>query len=283
MTTPHSQAVIPVQPPQDSYGFSELALFKSYSRERFRAEFGVEAPPFDPARLIKTWFDSAADTADPANVAVYKVIARDPKGQWGIRQMVLPASEAATVNLPGKVTYPLYVIAPTRAARAGVSGVWPVTLSLESEARALLAELGLSNAILYDEGAGSAMPVDYGDDPRRMWNFAHKGQSYSVGGLLASKHREGIGAPGRWVIGETIEWIADPPAPTGLDDTRPPRELPVRDLLPNERIAQTLMGALIVRTDRQQALAEATGQFTAADRAVLLDIQRRLADLAVQL
>jgi hypothetical protein len=279
MTTPFSRAVTPPQPAKDAYGFEELALFRSFTRDSFRAQFGTEAPPYDPTRLIKTWFDSTADTSDPANVAVYKVFARDAKGAWGLRQMVLSAAEAATVNLPGAVEYPPYVIAPTRANRAGVSGIWPVTLSLETEARALLAELGLAELPLYDEGAGSAMPVDYAGDPRRMWNFVYKGVPYSVGGLLASKYRNGVGAPGRWAVGETIEWIPAPPAPTGLDDTRPPREMPVRDLLPNERIAMNMMGPMIVRTDRQQAQAEMAGQFTPADRAILRELQQMVAQL----
>jgi hypothetical protein len=281
MTLPHSYSVIPAQPKQDSYGFSELALFKSYSRESFRAAFGAEAPPFDPARLIKTWFDSSADTSDPANVVLYKTISPDQKGQWGVRQMVMPAREAASLNLPGSVLYPPYVIAPTQAARAGNSGIWAATLSLKAEADALLEELGLSGVQLLDEGSGSVFPVVYGDEPRRQWFFVYKGTSYGIGGLLSSKHSNGIGAPGHWSVAESIEWIPDSPAPTGLKDGRPPREVPVRDLLPNEKIVATLMGPVIVRTDRAQILAEASGQFTELDRLALKDVQR-LVQLLVQ-
>lgn len=196
MTIPHSEPVIPSQPAQPSYGFSELALFKNYTRESFRAAFGAQAPAFDPARLIKTWFDSTADTSDGANVAVYKVVSSDARGQWGIRQLVIPAREAAALNLPGVVCYPVYVIAPTKAARGVVTGIWPVTLSLLAEAQPLLAELGLTGVELKDEGAGSSLPVFYGDDPLRQWFFAYKGSTYGIGELLASKHRNGIGAPG---------------------------------------------------------------------------------------
>lgn len=276
MSVPISQPVIPAQPKKEAYGFGDLALFKTYTRESFRAEFGIEAPAFDPTRVIKTWFDSTVDLADPANVALYKVLTRDARGQWSVRQLVLPAAEAATVNLPGSVSYPEYVISPTKAARAGVSPIWPVTLSLESEARALLRELGLVGLELVDEGRGSIMPVDYGDDPRRVWDFIYKGIPYNAGSLLASKYRNGIGAPGEWAIGDKIEWIAAPPAPTGLDDQRPPREMPVRDLLPNEKIAVTLMGANIVRTDLQRPQTDGGGQFTEADRSMLREILRLL-------
>jgi hypothetical protein len=278
MTAPHSLPVAPAQPKQDSYGFSELALFKTYTRDSFLAAFGVQAPDYDPSRLIKTWFDSTVDASDPSNVAVYKVFSRDAKGQWGLRQIVMPASEAATVNLPGSIQYPPYTIAPTKATRGGVTPIWPVALSLESEAHALLDELGLSGIPLYDEGEGSAMPVDYAGDPRRMWDFVYKGVPYGIGPLIASKHRNGIGAPGRWVIGDTIQWITDAPAPTGLDDQRPPRDVPSRDLLPNEKIGMTLMGPTILRMDRQQASSEAAGQFTESDRAILREVHRLLSE-----
>lgn len=278
MTIPHSEPIAPAQPKLDSYGLSELALFKTYTRETFRAAFGAEAPAYDPARLIKTWFDSTADTSDGANVVLYKVISSDQKG-WAIRQLVMPAREAATLNLPGAVSYPTYVITPTKAARGGVTGIWPVTLSLLSEASALLEELGLRDLELRDEGEGSSLPVVYGDEPRRQWCFFYQGSTYSVGELLASKHRNGIGAPGRWSVGDTIEWLADAPAPTGSQDTRPPRLVPVRELLPNEKIAMTLMGPVIARLDRQQTQAESAGQFTEADRMALREVQRLLQEL----
>ncbi len=280
MTIPHSVAIVPGQPKQDSYGFSELALFKTFTRDSFRSAFGSEAPPYDPTRLIKTWFDSSADTSDPANVVLYKILTPDPKGQWGFRQVVMPAREAGTLNLPGAVTYPPYVIAPTTAARGVTSGIWPVTLSLKSDGLALLEELGLSELELFDEGEGSVFPIVYGDDPRRVWYFVHKGLVHGVGGLLASKNARGVGAPGHWSVGDTIEWIPDPPAPTGLSDVRPPREMPVRDLLPNEKIAVTLTGPVILRTDRQQTQAETSGQFTEADRLTLKEIQRLVQQLS---
>jgi hypothetical protein len=276
MTIPHSEPVVPAQPKQYSYGFGDLALFKTFTRESFRAAFGTEAPPYDPSRLIKTWFDTTVDTSDAANIVVYKVISADSKGQWGVRQMVMPAREAATVNLPGAVSYPEYVIVPTKAARGGVTGIWPSTLSLLSEAQSLLRELDLENVELKDEGEGSSLPVIYGDEPRRQWFFFYKGSTYSVGELLASKYRNGVGAPGRWVVEDTIQWLADPPAPTGLKDTRAPREIPVRDLLANEKIAMTLMGPVLVRADSP---LDPSSQFTQADRSTLQEIQRLLLQL----
>jgi hypothetical protein len=104
----------------------------------------------------------------------------------------------------------------------------------------------------------------------------YKGVGYNVGTLLAGKNRNGVGAPGHWTVADTIEWVAAPPAPTGAGDQRPPREVPVRELLPNEKIGMTLMGPTILRTDRQQVSAELSGQFTENDRAMLREILRRV-------
>jgi hypothetical protein len=279
MSIPRSEPIAPAQPALDSYGFRELALFKTYTRDSIRSAYGLEIPAFDPTRLIKTWFDSTIDTSQPDNIVIYKIIGPDSKGQWGPRQLVVPAGEAATLNLPGSILYPPYVVAPTTAARGINSVIWPETLSLRSQADALLAELGLSNLELSDEGAGSVFPVNYGDEPRRQWFFVYNGEVHSIGGLLGNKNANGVGYPGHWSVGNTVEWIPDPPAPTGLQDVRPPREVPVRDLLPNEKINMTLMGPVIVRTDRLQAQAQASGLFTDLDRQALKDIQQMVQQL----
>ena len=73
---PVSQPVVPAQPNQELYSVQDLALFKTYSRDSYRAAFGLEAPAYDPARLLKSWFDSTVDVSDPGNVAVYHVVAR---------------------------------------------------------------------------------------------------------------------------------------------------------------------------------------------------------------
>lgn len=270
--TPLSQPVTPAQPDLETYGFGELALFKTYTRESYRAAFGIEAPAYDPARVIKTWFDSTADTSDPDNVSTYKAFV-EVNGQWLIKQLVLPSREAATVNLPGAVEYPKYAVAPTNATFVSD----PVQLSLRSDAEKLLAELGLRGVELFDDaGLMQYYKVDYRDEPRRLWSFFFKGGNYNVGSLLANRHHYGVGWPGHWEVGSTIRWVADPPAPTGLDDRRPARPMPVRDLLANEKVEAALFGGpQIVRTDRQQK-ASFVNQFTEADRALLREILRLL-------
>src|ERR1700680_1182149 len=134
MATPVSRPIVPPQPNLEVYGFQALALFESYTRDTYRTAFGLEAPPWDPSRLRKSWFDSTADTSSPSNLATYKIVAMDQSGGWSIQQLTMPAQEAATVNLPGALSYPPYEVHPSTASRAG-SIINPIYLSFESDAR----------------------------------------------------------------------------------------------------------------------------------------------------
>ena len=268
---PVSQPVVPAQPGTEFYNIQDLVLFKTYSRDTYRAAFGMEAPAYDPARVIKTWFDSTVDVSHPGNLAVYRVVTQDQKGNGVLQQMVLPAQEAATVNLPGAIPYAPYVVTPTLATRGG-SVMNPIYLSLESDAQALMIGLGGTN--LQQEDLPS-FPASYpSDEPRRPWYFLVKGVSVNAGALLWTRNAKGVGAPGHWDISAPQPvWVPDPPAPTGEEDTRPRRAVPVRDLLPNEQLYTGIMGILgVVRTDLQKAAAESSGQFTADDRALLRSI-----------
>jgi hypothetical protein len=90
----------------------------------------------------------------------------------------------------------------------------------------------------------------------------------------------GVGAPGKWQItANGPVWVATP-APTGLNDTRPPRPMPVRNLLPNEMLQSGLMGVSVIRTDLQQQQEAQAGQFTADDRATLQQIYKMLVNLS---
>jgi hypothetical protein len=266
--SPISPPVVPAQPSTEFYNILDLALFKAYSRDSYRAAFGVEAPAYDPTRVLKSWFDTTVDVSSPGNVAVYRVVAQDPNGNGILQQMVMPAQEAATVNLSGAIQYAAYVVAPTLASRGG-SIMNPIYLSLQSDAQALMTELGGAN--LQQEDLAS-FPATYpSDELRRPWYFVVQGQSVNVGALLLTRNAKGVGAPGHWDVSSPQPvWVPDPPAPTGEDDARPPRAMPVRDLLPNEQLYRGTMGMLgVVRTDLQKTAAEASGQFTADDRAML--------------
>jgi hypothetical protein len=279
MSQPISQAVIPPQPGMIAYGVQELALFETYTRDSYASAFGAQAPAWDPARLRKNWFDSKVDTSDAGNVAVYRIVAPDSAGNWGIRQMVIPAQEAATVNLPGVITYPAYTVPGTGATRGG-QPINPNYLSLERDARALMAAVGGDS--LVDEGNTAVFPVSYPpDEPRRMWAIVYHGTPLNAGIQLLNQNAAGVGAPGHWLLSPTEPvWVPAPPAPTGIDDTRPPRAMPSRDLLANEKLQTGLMGIGVIRTDLVQQQAEQSGQFTGDDRATLQQIYQILNRLA---
>ena len=101
-----SLPIVPPQPNKEVYGFAELALFQTYTRETYLASFGVQAPAWDPSRPSKFWFDSTADASAAGNVVAYKIFAVDSTGTWALQQLVLRAAEASAVesnqNLDGR-------------------------------------------------------------------------------------------------------------------------------------------------------------------------------------
>jgi hypothetical protein len=272
LSQPFSAPVIPVQPEQDVYGPDALQLFTTYTRDSFRSAFGQEAPAWDPSRPTKTWFDSTAVSSSTPTVH-YDVISPDSAGAWGVRGLDLAVQEAAAVNLPGQASYPVYVVAPTGATRGGAP-LNPLFFSLEADARMLLQALGGSQLI--DEGASNVFPVEYpADEPRRQWAVVIGGRAFNCGELLRMKNANGIGAPGAWTMAAMgPAWQAATLPPSGLDDPRPMRPVPVRKLLGNERLQPGLMGigAVVVRTDRVAA-SQSQGGFGPMDRLVLLEIR----------
>ena len=192
---------------------------------------------------------------------MYKIVGRDASNNYAIRQMILQATEAAAVNIPGAITYPAYVVAPSTVTRVGV-GINPNYLSLESDARMLLALSGATGLI--DEGSSAVFPTIYPpNEPRRMWDIIFKGEPLNVGLMMLQQSVNGIGAPGSWDWSTNDpQWVAAPTPPTGLDDMRAPRDMPVRDLLANEKFQVGLMGTSIVRVDLQNQANQQAGEFT---------------------
>jgi hypothetical protein len=283
--TPVSQPVVPAEPDLLAYGVQELALFVSYTRDSYLAAWGVQAPAWDPARVKKSWFDTTVDASNPANVAVYKIVGTEASGNYTIQQMVIGTVEASTVNLPGAIEYPPYVVAPTDATR-NAQPLNPNYLSFESDAEALMALFGGTQIV--DEATTTAVfPTVYPpDEPRRLWDVIYKGMPLNVGLLLLMEYANGIGAAGSWDVSGTSPasggapiWVAAPPAPTGLSDTRPARAMPVRDLLANEEYQMGLMGVSIIRTDLQQQANQLAGEFTPDDRATLQQIYQIVSEL----
>jgi hypothetical protein len=184
--------------------------------------------------------------------------------------MVLPVEEAASVNLPGSIRYPAYSVMPTEATRGG-SIINPNYLSLESEARALMTELGADG--LVDEGDSARFPIIYPEnEPRRSWALLIQSRPVNAGLLLFARNQRGIGSPGSWDLsGADPVWVPAAAAPTGENDARPQIDMPCRDLASNERLEAGLMGLPQVRRLDMTA-APASAGFTEADRLMLRQI-----------
>jgi hypothetical protein len=76
-------------------------------------------------------------------------------------------------------------VPPTQATRRN-STINPLYLSLESEAQALMTEIGATSII--DEGNTAVFPVVYPpNEPRRTWDVVFQGQPLNVGLLLNNK------------------------------------------------------------------------------------------------
>jgi hypothetical protein len=140
----------------------------------------------------------------------------------------------------------------------------------------------LGGAGLLQETGNAVFPIIYpASEPRRIWDFTVNGVVVNAGTLLLARNAHGVGAPGHWDLsrGEPV-WVPDALPPTGEGDARPPREVPVRDLLPNERLQAGLMGVSVVRADLQQQQEEGSGDFTPDDRATLQQIYQIVRRLA---
>ncbi|GEM_PF-3882907 len=96
-----SMPTVQTQPDKERYSTAELSLFQQFNtREAYQAAFGVEPPPFDLNQRPKFWFDSSVDPGvDPEDDIPYRIL-RQKDGNWGIVSTVIPAWEAAKVNIP---------------------------------------------------------------------------------------------------------------------------------------------------------------------------------------
>ena len=281
MATALAQTSVPVTPPQPdklSYATSELNLFTLYDRDGYRAAFGTAAPTCDPSKPLKNWFDSTMSAVDPDSLALYKGVLTNKDGSPAVKQFWMTAAEAAVVNLPSRETYPKYVPAPTKAYIPGAGGGQQNTAispaDLLTQAQALMLALEVTGTI---QAAGFPETVYPPDESRRQYNIVVDGVPHNGGLLLMERYSSGVGAPGHWVKAADgdLSFVYDPPPDcAGIVNVRP---TPVRDLLPNEVLKDSPFGGWAVyRTDKQQQQAEAGGQFTAADRALLQAIAKKL-------
>lgn len=257
-----SIAVIPPQPDAAQYPISALYLFREYSRQTYQQATGKQAPPFDPSRPPKGWWDDAA-TGAPYLVA----------HGGGVMELSIPKDQARTVNLPGAYTYPAWTEPdPTTATTAGGGALNPVWLSEVNDAAALAAEINdqLGLGVSLELAQGYVYPAH---ETRRVWLV----RGMAAGLLLQARNKQsGVGAPGRWVLQDDgLSWHPETQA-TG--NGRGWLPVPIRPLADNERLElQALGGSVVVRTDKAEPAA---GGYTAQDRARDDKAARQIAAMA---
>jgi len=99
--------------PYPIYGLENLYLFRRYqTRADYQQATGAEAPPFDPTKRPKYWFDPTAKDSPRRNILYDNVLVvgesgtaiPGPDGKPMLDLMTLPKLEAATVNIPPEGT-----------------------------------------------------------------------------------------------------------------------------------------------------------------------------------
>jgi len=259
LSNPVSYPANPAQPNQAVFSTDLLQTFQSYTRESYLAAFGVQAPSFDATRPAQYWFDSSAAGLPPTQMMSYLQIQLTPSATGStppaeIVPLTIPASQAATPNIPGMVTYPAYVIAPTTATSGG-SLVNPSILSNYSDAIALAVALGLpASAVI----AGPALT--WNAETRGDWMIVLPGNPnpYYAGTLLVDQYANGVGSPGAWsirnegTVNAQAVWTPAPVGPDGISTGVPTvtTPVPVRALLSNEEFVPAgIGGVMVARTD----------------------------------
>lgn len=252
-----------------------MYLFKTYTRDSYEKEFGVQPPPFNPAKPAKTWFDTTVTTP----TVTYNTL--DLNTLKNI-SLVLKKEDAAAVNLPGAYRYTPWIVRPSECLSETTNAPLPPSpinvalLSTRQEAEQIAAEVGGTVSLATSPGGSMdafrvACPAN---ETRNVWEVQWKGSRIPVGFLLGQKYRRGVGAPGSWDLSgtETPVWVPVEPVVTSSNYAR----VPVRALLPNEKFSQTPFGVYIVRTDLE---GQGTGSFTDADRAKLDEVLRIVREL----
>jgi hypothetical protein len=262
------------QPNEKTYSVADIYTFKSYTRDSFESAFGVQPPAFNPAKPVKTWFDTTVNSASASYVTL------DLNSLKNIT-LTLSKEDAASVNLPGSYRYPSYIIRPSEClmqaknAPLPPSQINPLYLSTRAEADKLAVEVGGTVVLATDLGNSLsdfavACPAN---EPRAVWEVVFRGKPVSAGGLLANKNIAGVGAPGAWdLTGDTPVWKPSS-IPTSSSNYM---RVPVRLLFPNEKFSATPFGVYVQRTDMDDPNG---GGFLLSDRATLNEILRIVREL----
>lgn len=248
-----------LQPTEAFYPVQELEESIRYTRASFVTQFGVQPDAYDPSKQIKRWAQTelaGAGTVSPGGpVHGFKFNFID-RGQ--VREMELSGAWAASLNLPGLYSFPKYVPEGTTAMMTGPFGfqgsVPAITLSTWLQATALAGALN-KGAVMgrimgylaeaFEQELDPAFSISWGSEKRRQMAIRVRLEdssviTFTVGILLAQRHAAGTGAPGSWSImpkSYAPLWTSATQE-TGEFDSRPEIPMPIRALLPNEKLVE---------------------------------------------
>lgn len=269
--SPTSEPVNQPQPQAEQYGLDAIALFIQHTRESYEKKYGRQARPFDPNRIIQTFFDTSTPGFDQSYLKL------TPQG---LEEFTLTAEERATPNLPGRYRYPKPHYPETRAYQQNPDGrsepIAPYLLTTAAEASSLATELSGE----YHEDRNPVYPYIYPEGEDRRVHFI-TGPGFNAFAWLLRQLQStwGVGAPGEWEIGNggnvdlrkgELQWISSPiPDGSGVRDFTP---VPVRALLANETVVMLQSGLAAIR---RTEVVPAAG-FNSADRKKLDAIYRKL-------
>ncbi|MFB3778171.1 MAG: hypothetical protein ACE141_11185 [Bryobacteraceae bacterium] len=259
------------KPDLAQYPLSTLQLFEELTRDEYEAKYGEQAPPFDPNKPPKLWFD----TSENAGNYTRYTISRDQKVSFLAYTMTKEL--AASVNLPGAYRYPAYAVAPTDAivvlassdgstvARLPVPAVQLATLDQATE---LVSSLG---GTLSEDLSWFATSVQWGTETRRMYNIVVNGKTYNAGVLLQQKNANGIGAPGSWVDDASgLRWVPGKQVTAPLDPAVQAVPVPCRTLDADEEIVAGFGNVPVIRKVAATASAPATTSDEKLEEAIRL-------------
>lgn len=268
------------QPNEKTYGVAQLYNYKVYNRATYETATGKQAPPFNPAKPVKTWFDltTTAPTTDFTVLDTVKLVTL---------KLTLSKADVESVNLPGAYRYPTFIVRPTDCVTVVLNTPLPATslnpmyLSTRQEAQDLADELGGVVQLATEPGGlMTSSAVSCPDtETRNVWQITFNGNSTFVGALLSKKYAFGIGHPGKWVKSteDAPSWVPEK-LDTGENATNYMR-VPIRPLLANEKLSATPFGVYVNRSDLGGGEA---GNFTVEDRSKLDEVLRLLRALSAR-
>lgn len=251
--------VYPSQPQVDRYGLANLHAVVLFNRQSYKEFFGAQAPPFDSDKPVKRW-------------VVNDGTSTFHRFDWDLQQIVMdtmPASEAATINLPGAYEYPQWNNPITTPAVAkGPSGLIQlsgVSLAREDAARELaaqiradLADKNVSVGVNVADTVIGPWEVVWNGETRRRITITVNGLGHDAASLLALRNFKGVGAPGRWeviavggITSGVVRFVHDTPVTEPL--LHEEVWVPLRPLFENERVVMHAIGTPMVEKIKVEA------------------------------